>query len=233
MIPNAMRGFVPAQRKPRDEARRARTDVYREHVFAAAEKVFAQHGFENAKLQEISRLADLSMGTIYAIFPSKADLYRAILEDRGLELLGLAREIAAQRGPARATLDALIEVYIGYFVSHPGFLQMHLRAGTSWALSPTGTDAQVQHWRDIHALQTDIFRRGIAEGAFVEEDPGFLARLFSAMDQVLLADWVASGMRAGRGELVRRLRAQAERSFSPGARDRARRRAAEVTRRSG
>src|SRR5689334_22427892 len=123
------------------------------------------------------------MGTIYAIFPSKADLYRAILEERGLELLGLAREVAARKGPARATLDALIELYIGYFVTHPGFLQMHLRAGTSWALSPSGTDAQVQHWQDIHALQTDIFRRGIAEGAFVEEDPGFLARLFSAMDQ--------------------------------------------------
>src|SRR5206468_12749864 len=134
---------VPAQRQPRDEARRARTGVYRQHVFAAAERIFADHGFENAKLQEISRLAGLSMGTIYAIFPSKADLYRAILEDRGLELLGLAREVAGRQGPARAALDALIEVYIGYFVSHPGFLQMHLRAGTSWALSPTGTDAQV------------------------------------------------------------------------------------------
>ena len=224
---------MPAQRKPRDEARRARTDVYREHVFAAAERVFAQHGFENAKLQEISRLAGLSMGTIYAIFPSKADLYRAILEDRGLELLALAREVAARTGAARAALDALIEVYIGYFVSHPGFLQMHLRAGTSWALSPTGTDAQVRHWQDIHALQTDIFRRGIAEGAFVEEDPGFLARLFSVMDQVLLADWVAGGMKAGRAELVRRLRAQAERSFARAARRRVRPRAADLTRRSG
>jgi len=153
------------------------------------------------------------MGTIYAIFPGKADLYRAILEERGAELLDLAREAAADGRPAREMLDVLIEVYIGYFVSHPGFLQMHLRAGTSWALSPSGTDAQVEHWRDIHALQADVFRRGIAEGAFVDEDPGYLARLFSVMDQVLLADWVADGMRADRVLLVRRLRAQVERSF--------------------
>jgi AcrR family transcriptional regulator len=199
---------------PRDEARRARTDVYRQHVFEAAERVFAERGFEAAKLQEISRLAGLSMGTIYAIFPSKTDLFRAILEERGQELLGLARAVATRDRPPREALDGLIELYIGYFVSHPGFLRMHLRAGTSWALTPSGTAAQVKHWEDVHALQAGIFRRGIAEGVFVDEDPGYLARVFSALDQVLLADWVAGGMKAGREDLVERLRAQVERSFA-------------------
>jgi AcrR family transcriptional regulator len=210
-----MKARMPAPgRKPRDEARRARNDVYRQHVFEAAERVFAERGFESARLQEISRAAGLSMGTIYTIFPSKTDLHRAILEERGQELLGLARRVAARKTPPREALDALIEVYIGYFVSHPGFLRMHLRAGTSWALSPSsGTDAQVEHWQDIHALQADIFRRGIAEGVFVDDDPAYLARTFSVMDQVLLADWVANGMKAGREELVGRLRSQVERTF--------------------
>jgi AcrR family transcriptional regulator len=180
---------MAVRRKPRDEARRARTDVYRQHIFEAAERVFAERGFESARLQEISKLAGLSMGTIYAIFPSKTDLYRAILEERAQELLGLAREVAARDVDPRAALDGLIDLYVGWFVAHPGFLQMHLRAGTSWALVPTGTADQVRHWQDIHALQADIFRRGIAARVFVEEDPAYLARLFSAMDQVLLAEW--------------------------------------------
>jgi AcrR family transcriptional regulator len=213
---------VAARRKPRDEARRARNDVYRQHIFEAAERIFAERGFETAKLQEISKLAGLSMGTIYAIFPSKTELYRGILEERGQELLGLVREVAARELPPRDALGALIELYIGYFVSHPWFLQMHLRAGTSWALSPSGTDAQVRHWQDIHALQADIFRRGIATGVFVDEDAGYLARLFSVMDQVLLADWVASGMKTERAELVTRLREQVERSFCTPARRTAR-----------
>jgi len=204
---------MPARPAPRDEARRARTDVYRQHVFEAAEEIFAERGFEAAKLQDISRRAGLSMGTIYAIFPSKTDLFRAILEERGRELLTLARGVAAPDRPARAALDALIELYVGYFVAHPGFLRMHLRAGTSWALAPSGTAAQVKHWEDVHALQADIFRRGVAEGIFVDEDPGYLARLFSALDQVVLADWVARGMKAGREQLVDRLRTQVERSF--------------------
>ena len=202
------------RRKPRDEARKARNDVYRQHVFEAAERVFAERGFEVAKVQEISALAGLSMGTIYAIFPSKAELFRAILEERGRELLTLARDVAARKTPPRQQLDALIEVYVDYFVRHPSFLRMHLRSGTSWVLSPSpGSDAQVQHWQDFHSLQADIFRRGVAAGVFVDEDPAYLAKQFSAMDQVLLADWVAGGMKATRQQLVARLQTQVERAF--------------------
>ncbi len=186
---------MAARRRPRDEARRARTGVYRSHIVEAAEQVFAERGFAAAKLQDISRLAGLSMGTIYAIFPSKTALYRAILEERGRELLQLARQVAGRKAPPAEALDALSALYIDYC-----------------------TEAQVEHWRDIHALQADIFRRGVAAGVFVDEDPGYLARLFSALDQVLLADWVASGMKADRDALVRRLRGQVERSFRRAAR---------------
>ena len=202
------------RRTPRDEARQARTGVYRQHILEAAERVFAERGFEAAKVQEISQLAGLSMGTIYAIFPSKHDLHRAILEVRGQELLGLARAVAARRLPPREALRALIEVYVDYFVAHPAFLRMHLRSGTSWAMSPSpGTDEQIEKWREIHELQAEVFRRGIAEGVFVKEDPGYLARMFTVTDQVLLSDWVAGGMKAGRAELVRRLGQFVERAF--------------------
>jgi AcrR family transcriptional regulator len=200
--------------KPREEARRARNDVYRQHILEAAERVFAEQGFEAAKVQAISQRARLSMGTIYAVFPSKADLFRAILEGRGAEVLGLARDVAARGLAPREALHALIDVYVGFFVGHPDFLRMQLRAGTSWALGPAApSSVQISHWTDVMALQADIFRRGIAAGVFVDEDPAQLSRLFSVMDQVLLADWVSDGMRAGRAALVERMIALCERTF--------------------
>jgi AcrR family transcriptional regulator len=202
------------RRKPREEARRARHDVYRQHVFEAAERVFAERGFESAKVQDISKQAGLSMGTIYGVFPGKTELFRAVLEARGQELAGLVRDVVAGHAEPAEALDALIELYVGWFVEHPAFLQMHLRSGTSWALSPSaGTAAQVEHWQDIHDLQAEVFRRGIAEGVFVDEDPATMARMFSVMDQVLLSEWVAGGMKADRAGLVRRLREHVERSF--------------------
>jgi AcrR family transcriptional regulator len=201
-------------RLPREEARRARNQLYREHILAAAERVFAERGFENAKLQEISALAGLSMGTIYSIFAAKDELFLALLEERGKELRDLAREVASEPGSARAALDRLIEAYIDYFVRHPTFLAMHLKMGHSWVLEPTGeSEAQVRIWQEIHGYQSDIFRRGIDEGVFIAEDPAFLAKLFSAMDQVVLAEWAAGGMKAGGAELATRLKNMAERAF--------------------
>ena len=206
--------MAPVKRKPKHEARQARNDVYRQHIFTAAEQVFAERGFEATKVQDISTLVGLSMGTIYAIFPSKEDLFRAILEARGSELLQVARSVVDQQAPPRETLHALSAAYIEYFFAHPNFLRMHLREGTSWVLSPTaGVDGRAQLWKAIHDLQTEIFRSGVAAGVFVDEPPSYLAKLFSAMDQVLLAEWVAGGMKAERAQLVQRLQQLVDRTF--------------------
>src|SRR5262249_61650954 len=108
-----------------------------------AGQFFAARGSEPAKVLEISGRSGLSMGPIYAIFPGKAELYAALLEERGQELLRLARGVAERDLDAREALGALTSVYINYFVSHPDFLRMHLRSGASWALGPvTGSPTQ-------------------------------------------------------------------------------------------
>jgi len=201
----------------KEAAKRARNEVYREHILEAAEDVFAEHGFEAAKVQQIAERARLSMGTIYSIFPGKQELYDALLASRGDELLRVLRDVHGRDTSSRDTLDALIAVYVDWFVTHPSFLRMHLRSGASWALAPAAEAAtRHQYWTDIHGLQAGIFQRGIADGTFVDEDPGYLAKLFSVMDQVLLADWVTRGMPPERDVLVTRLQTQAHRAFLRG-----------------
>jgi AcrR family transcriptional regulator len=208
-------GTVPlVPRGAKEAARQARTEVYRQHVLEAAVRVFAERGFEATRVQEIAQRADLSLGTIYSVFPGKQELYEAILAEHGHALLSLVQEVHDRGLPARDALDALIAIYIDYFAGHPDFLRMHLRSGASWALGPVlGTEQQRAYWQQIHALQAEIFRRGVAERAFVDEDPDYLAKLFSVMDQVLLADWVARGTKDAHETLAARLRAQARRSF--------------------
>jgi AcrR family transcriptional regulator len=201
-------------RGAKEAAREARTEVYRQHVLGAAVGVFAERGFDATRVQEIAQRAALSLGTIYSVFPGKQELYEAILAEHGQALLALVRGVHDRKVPARETLDELIGIYIDYFVGHPDFLRMQLRSGASWALGPVlGTEQQRAYWQQIHELQADIFRRGVRERAFIDEDPDYLAKLFSVMDQVLLADWVARGTKDGRDTLTARLRAQAKRSF--------------------
>lgn len=210
-------------RKAREEARKARTGVYRQHILEAAEQVFATRGFEAAKLQEISARAALSMGTIYSIFPGKAELFAALGAMRGKELLAVARAVVARGLPPREALLALADAYVDYLLAHPDFLRMQLGASVSWALGPAHAPTRMEFWREIHGLQAEIFRRGVASGDFVDDDPAFLARLLSAIDEVVLAEWVTGGMSMPRDRVLRRLRTQLERTFFTGTPARSRR----------
>ena len=72
------------QRSARREGKRA---LYRERVLEAAQGVFAEHGYDDAKMEEISREAGLALGTLYSVFSGKAEIFRAVHESADRELL--------------------------------------------------------------------------------------------------------------------------------------------------
>jgi len=198
---------------PRAAAREARENVYREHILSAGEKVFAEQDFDAAKVQDISRLAGLSMGSIYALFPSKEQIYASIIEQRGNELLLLVQGIAASDLAPLAALDAMVTTYIDYFHAHPEFLRMNVRTGAAWALRMSYPGTRAVLAETIHGLQRTIFARGVAAGVFIDEDPAYLGVLFSGIDQIHLAHWVAGGMKDSRDELRDRLRRIVHKTF--------------------
>lgn len=181
---------------PRERLRQARVAVYRQHILEAAEEVFAQKGFTAASMQEIGRRAGVSMGTIYSVFRSKEEVLQAALEARGAEILELVRRAVSRPGPAAVAFLDLVRDYVQYFSAHPHFLRMHLRLGAAWMHSPeNGAGKRAAVWAEIQRSQAEVLARGIQEGSFVDADPLLLARLFSAVHQTLLANWVEQGMK--------------------------------------
>jgi AcrR family transcriptional regulator len=74
---------TPRSRAPRKASSRqqARTDATRRRLLAAAAEVFARHGFEASRLEDIASLAGNTRGAFYANFPSKEDIFFALLEE--------------------------------------------------------------------------------------------------------------------------------------------------------
>src|SRR4029078_10478230 len=83
----------------------------RERLIAAAIEVFAEQGYERARLQDIARTAGLTTGAVYANYRSKAELlFDAIGARAGAELDGLLQGRRAQSDgalDARAVLEPL------------------------------------------------------------------------------------------------------------------------------
>lgn len=154
-------------------------------------------------MQEIGRSGGMSMGTIYSVFRSKDEVLEAILEWRGREILELVRQAAARAESAEEAFLDLVRDYVAFFSAHPAFLRMHLRLGGPWMHSPADrTGKRTAVWEEIQRLQASILARGIAEGVFVDAEPFLLARLFSAVNQTLMAQWAEQGMRASQTELL-------------------------------
>lgn len=80
-----------------------RADLTRERILEAAEVVFARRGLNGTRVREIAEAAGVNVATLYIYFPSKQELYEAVLERGVRPLIDLMTEFAAGERGARDT----------------------------------------------------------------------------------------------------------------------------------
>lgn len=78
-------------RKERDDNRKRR------EILAAALKMFAEGGFHNTTMAQISRAAQYPLGTIYKYFPGKKEIYHDLVIERVHELGRILYDIAHRK----------------------------------------------------------------------------------------------------------------------------------------
>jgi len=181
--------------------------------------VFAEHGFAAAPVEQIASEAEVSIGTLYRMFPGrKAEIYRAIQEHRGTELIGTTRAVGMKAWERRAdVVDAMLEglaALVEYLMAHPDYLRMTLHEEPAWGVAPKrGTTEQTALWREGMESTVLGMQHGIAAGLLVDDDPGVMARTLVAMQQAHLGYWLEDGKRQSRSVVVARLQRQFLRAF--------------------
>jgi AcrR family transcriptional regulator len=160
--------------QPRENARKARSDLYRQLILDAAEGAFAQRGVEDTKMEEIAARSGLSLGTLYSVFAGKLELVRAVHETRLGEVLQRAADAGRGLDDPLAMLLAGVRSYVEFFVVHPDYLRMHLREGYAWGLldSSLSTREQADAWREGVAMQAALFERGIGKACSTQATRG-------------------------------------------------------------
>lgn len=208
-------------RPPRSQrAQQARQGLYRDLILEAAEATFAEAGVEGAKMEEIAEAAGLSLGTIYSVFRGKGGIVEALHEARLRDLLQGAVEAARGLREPLEMLIAGVRAYAEYFLAHPDYLRMYLAEGSSWGMPVPGRTTRGAAWKEGHAMQERLFRRGIESGVFHAGDPDRMARTMVAMQQVRLADWLMDGMQDSPETIVAEMELQLRRAFCARSADR-------------
>ena len=191
----------------KERVRQARNEAYRDLILEAAQRVFAEKGYADAKVADIAQAAGVATGTVYGIFPGKEDLYRAI---HRANLDELARRYAAipARSSVRDTLLARSEMSTRFLTSRPDYLRIYLREAEHWGFDPSKLPGDAAAFVD-----NSLFERGVANGELVDDDPQLLQSLVLASGQVHLAHWLRSGMREDPAALAQRIQAFTRRAI--------------------
>ena len=99
----------------------------RERILAEAEISLGEHGYHGTRLHEIARRVGIQKASLFHYFPSKDDLYCAVVDAGfGATELTIRHLFEATSGPWDK-LCALIEAYIDMVAAHPQRTKILLR----------------------------------------------------------------------------------------------------------
>jgi AcrR family transcriptional regulator len=199
---------VPAQAKTREAVRRARTEAYRGLILDAALQVFAARGYRDAKVQEIAEQAGVATGTVYGIFPSKQELYRAVHETNLDDLASRYREFSVSGFGTQHILLERTRIAIEFLCARPSYLRIYLQESNQWGLDPVDLPPLATAFMDL-----DLYRYGVEAGELIDEDPEVLQGMAMSISRVVLFHWLRGDMKETPSELVERIQAHSIRAF--------------------
>jgi AcrR family transcriptional regulator len=100
--------------------RRRRKEARPGELVAAALACFAERGFAATKLDDIAAKAGVSKGTVYLYFPSKEELFKAVVRESLLPNIAQAETMIENPAmPAAEQLRGLLQFMIGRMASTP------------------------------------------------------------------------------------------------------------------
>jgi AcrR family transcriptional regulator len=93
-------------------ARRVSAEARRQAILKAALQVFAEHGFEAARLDDVATRAGVAKGTLYLYFRDKEALFEALVRNAVSPLLAeMGRLAAAPQVPPAHALEAFFALF--------------------------------------------------------------------------------------------------------------------------
>jgi TetR/AcrR family transcriptional regulator len=99
----------------------------REAILAAAETIFAEHGYGSARLDDVARAVGIRRASLLYHFRDKATLYAAVLDSLSDDLASRYRRVLDTEAPAGVRLEKTIDEWLDVITERPAFVRIMLR----------------------------------------------------------------------------------------------------------
>ena len=150
----------PAAGRARQTSRRARAKVLAEFrcqsILAAAEAVFARHGFAATTVDLIAEAAGVAKGTLYLYYPSKSALYSAAVTAGFRDLAQQTIASLSADAPLPTKLRNLFEMRLRYFQERADFFRIY--TAELGSLGQAAVEIRQEHRRLFHQQVNSLER---------------------------------------------------------------------------
>jgi AcrR family transcriptional regulator len=175
----------------RRKATYARGDAARRRILDVAWEAFAERGFRGTSFNEIAKAAGLTMAGLIHHFPTKVDLFAAVLAARDADDHARLHGMLGDEPTGLQVLDAFVAT-ARMNADRYSFVQLtHLIAAESARGDHPGTEFARQHFRSTRDLVQKALQRSIDSGEInARTRPDLVALQVVAMIEGLENQWL-------------------------------------------
>lgn len=157
---------------PTRPALRERYERKRREVIATAARLFAERGFQETSMSDLTEATGLAAGGLYHYISGKDELLFSICDELLDPLLERAREIVAAGTPAAEQLRAVLHAWLEHIASHRDHMLVFAQERHVIEREPQWRRVRRQR-KDFEQLLDDVLARGEADGSMSFEDRHF------------------------------------------------------------
>jgi TetR/AcrR family fatty acid metabolism transcriptional regulator len=146
----------------------------RERIIESALTIFAEKGFQEATISEISKAAGVSDATVYEYFKSKEELLFAIPEEITENSIRETEKVLPYLRGAESKLRAVVQSYVTTYETNPEYanlIMLHLKTNRNFLKTKS-----FEVVRDAARMLLACIREGIETGAFRNDTDPYLVR---------------------------------------------------------
>ncbi|MDP6080034.1 MAG: TetR/AcrR family transcriptional regulator [Arenicellales bacterium] len=166
-----------------------------ERILSAAEALFLERNYADVTVTQVAEAADLTKGAVYHHFPSKEQLYVAMLQADFSEKNRLYQQVAVDyEGTCEERLQRLTRAFFSLPERKRRLISLIRRDINIFP--DTIRDEMVRKYQAaLPDLIEEIIRDGVRDGLLVPCDPRLLAWQFVALVEVLLTPYAEQSFR--------------------------------------
>ncbi len=191
---------MPPVSPPTRPALRARYEGRRREVVATAARLFAERGYGETSMGELTEATGLAAGGLYHYIGSKEALLLSICDELLEPLLPRAREIAAGPGSAESRLRQLMHAWLEHIEAHLDHMLVFAQERHVLERDPQWAHLRRRR-REFEQILDQVLERGEAEGTMSFADRDMTLRALLGMVNYT-PQWLRPGGRLSATEIA-------------------------------